>query len=314
MKALARHPPMGPFGASPVAGVFASPDARSKVVALYDSKLAGWPVSFEELDVPTRYGKTHVVASGDRASPALLLVHPAGCAAFIWRTLIAPLAGRYRTYAIDTIGDVGKSVLRDPDQYPRNGRAYAAWLTDVLDALGVERTDVLGWSMGGWISLHFAANRPDRVRRVALLGPMGLPSWPATLRVLFRLAAAEALPSPSRKERLIAWAIGRDPRARQEVGDWMDLVIDTRCKPKLGNPYPVPAMTFRSIRAPVLVVLGGQDGPIGAPRRVAKRARTHLHDVEIEILPENSHALGVEAPDRIVRRVLTFFAEAGGPR
>jgi pimeloyl-ACP methyl ester carboxylesterase len=289
------------------AGVFPTRATRDKLIALYDAKLARWSVPFEERDVATRYGKTHVVSCGDPASPPLVLVHPAGCPAFIWGAMIGALAERFGVSALDTIGDVGKSELADVTRHPRKGQEYGAWMGDVLDALDIATANVMGWSMGGWIAMNFAADRPERVRRLALLAPMGLPSWPVTLRVLIRLASAMLLPSSSKKEKLITWVMGSDPVAHAAVGDWMGAVIDARCSARLGNPYPVPSAKLRAIRSPVLVVLGGQDGPIGDPRAAAARARHCIPDVEIDVMADNTHALGVEAPGPIARRLLDFF-------
>jgi hypothetical protein len=48
---------------------------------IYDEALRRWPVPFETSFVATRYGKTHVIASGDPASPPLVLLHPMGVGA-----------------------------------------------------------------------------------------------------------------------------------------------------------------------------------------------------------------------------------------
>ena len=44
---------------------------------------------------------------------------------------------------IDIIGDVNKSVLANPDHYPRSGEALAGWLSEVADALRLSQTDVI---------------------------------------------------------------------------------------------------------------------------------------------------------------------------
>jgi pimeloyl-ACP methyl ester carboxylesterase len=106
------------------AGIYPSLEARAAVMSIYDEKLARWPVPFEELDVRTRYGFTHVVASGAADAPPVVLVHMAGCAAIVWRSLVASLATDHRVYAIDTIGDAGKSALDDLHRHPRSGADY----------------------------------------------------------------------------------------------------------------------------------------------------------------------------------------------
>jgi pimeloyl-ACP methyl ester carboxylesterase len=308
---LRHHTPPVPAGRSRAAsGVYPTPEARDTIHALYDAKLARWPVAFDDQYVTTRYGMTHVVSSGAPSSPPLVLVHPAGTAAFIWGRMIEALSKRYRVYALDTIGDVGKSVLYDDHRFPRRGSEYSDWLGDVFDRLRVDTASLVGWSMGGWIAMNFVADRPNRVRKLALLGPMGLPSWPATMRVLLRLASSALLPSSSKKDKLIHWAMGDDPAVREDVRDWMEAVIDTRCAPRLGNPLPLTRAKLETIRPPTLVILGGKDGPIGDAQKVARRAH-HIRNVEVDVLPDDTHALGIEAADCVSRRLIAFFDPGG---
>ena len=100
--------------------IFRTEENRTKLIAIYDQRLAEWPVPFDAFFVNTRYGKTHVIASGARTSPPLLLTHPAGCGSFVWASIIAALSEAHRTYALDTIGELGRSRLDDHDRYPED--------------------------------------------------------------------------------------------------------------------------------------------------------------------------------------------------
>ena len=63
--------------------VFVTAENRSKLMGIYNEALRHWPVPFETSFVATRYGKTHVIASGDAASPPLVLLHPMGVGGFV---------------------------------------------------------------------------------------------------------------------------------------------------------------------------------------------------------------------------------------
>ena len=287
--------------------IFPSPAARDRLMALYDAKLARWPVPFEELDVATRYGRAHVVAAGAPAAPPLVLVHAAAFPAFMWGRLVAPLSARYRTYALDTIGDLGKSEPADVNAYPKNGKDHSAWLDDVWERLGLGAADVVAASMGGWVAMHHAAYSPQRVRRLALLVPMGLPSWLQTFAVLFKMATVAIWPSPSKQDRFVSWVIGDDPVVRREVGDWLAAVLESGAKARAGNPLPVPAARLEAIKAPTLVVLGGKDNLVGNATRAARRARAHLRDVQIELVPDATHALPIQAAEPVTGWLLRFL-------
>lgn len=311
----AREPPLGPdrspsSSSQPPASfsVFPSPEVRAEMLALYDAKLSRWPVPFEELDLPGRFGSTHVVVAGDAAAPPLVLVHMTCSPAFVWEPIIASLAARRRVFAVDTIGDVGKSALAEGTRYPRNGPEYTAWLSEVFDGLGLTVADVVAGSHGGFIGMHFAANAPARVRRLVLLVPMGLASWPRMLNVLVRMGTfALGKMTPARLAAIQSWLMGDTPQARAVLGQWLGRIIQGGFTPKLGSPLPVPAAVRRAIRAPTLIVLGARDRLVGNPRAAARRATATIPRVEIEIVPNGTHAVHIEEPQRVAHSIVTFL-------
>jgi hypothetical protein len=70
--------------------IFGTEDNRAKLMAIYDEALRQWPVPLETFFVATRYGETHVIASGDPAAPPLVMTHPAAVGGFVWSSIIAP--------------------------------------------------------------------------------------------------------------------------------------------------------------------------------------------------------------------------------
>jgi pimeloyl-ACP methyl ester carboxylesterase len=195
-------------GSSRELPVFVTEENRARLIAIYDAGLRHWPVPFETFFVDTRFGRTHVIASGDTAAPPLVMTHPLGVGGFVWSSIIAPLSEHRRAYALDTIGDVGKSELADPARYPKNGRAYSAWLNDVFTALGGSACDMVAGSMGGWIAMNHAIYAPDRLRRLVLLGPMGLPPWRATLAVLGPFISQRLRPTEAKLDKIITRSLG----------------------------------------------------------------------------------------------------------
>ncbi|MEV6597574.1 alpha/beta fold hydrolase [Actinoplanes sp. NPDC051346] len=119
---------------------------------------------------------------------------------------IEGLSQRLRVHAVDVIGEAGLSA---PARPPLGSPAYAEWLDDVLDALGLDAAAFLGVSLGGWLALDYAVRRPRRVNRLALLAPSGvgrrrlrvllvavalLPFGDAGLRRTMRFALGGAVP------------------------------------------------------------------------------------------------------------------------
>jgi 2-hydroxymuconate-semialdehyde hydrolase len=109
------------------------------------------------------------------SGPAVLLVHGSGpgvSARANWHgTMTGPLAGRFTMIAPDVAGFGG---TRTPPGMPLDHASRVGHLLAFLDALEIGRVDVIGNSMGGALALAVAARRPDRVRRLVLMGSAGI--------------------------------------------------------------------------------------------------------------------------------------------
>ena len=121
--------------------VFKSARGQAQFFAAYDAAMALWRVSFERRDVRTLFGRTHVIISGAESAPPLVLLHCALMTSAIWSPVIGDLSANFRTYAVDVIGDVGRTVPSNP---PRTYEDLGRWLSETLDALGVMKASVLG--------------------------------------------------------------------------------------------------------------------------------------------------------------------------
>jgi pimeloyl-ACP methyl ester carboxylesterase len=118
--------------------------------------------------------RIHYYTGGD--GPPVVLVHGLASRGDDWSPLLPTLAAHHRVYALDLLG-YGSSDRPHVD--------YSIALeTDVvrgfLDALHIDRTDLVGVSMGGWIALKVAAEHPERVRKLVLIDSAGF-NFPTTL-------------------------------------------------------------------------------------------------------------------------------------
>jgi len=148
--------------------IYKSPAGERAVMAWYDAALASWPVPYEALNVPTRHGNAFVLASGasgKESGTPLILLHGAGTNSAMWAGDVAAYSPQYRVYAVDLLGEPGKSA---PNRPAWDSPAYAEWLGDVLDALKIERASLLGLSQGGWTALKFAVYQPRRVESLVV--------------------------------------------------------------------------------------------------------------------------------------------------
>lgn len=113
----------------------------------------------------------HDVGSGD----PVLLIHGSGpgvSAWANWRLVMPALSERARVIAPDM---VGFGYSERPDGFVYGMDAWVRQAVGLLDALGIERTDLVGNSFGGGLALALAIRHPGRVRRLVLMGSVGVP-------------------------------------------------------------------------------------------------------------------------------------------
>ncbi len=117
--------------------------------------------------------RTNYLEAGD--GPPVVLVHGSGpgVTAFAnWRLTLPGLAPHLRALAPDM---VGFGFTERPAGVRYDMDTWTAHLLGFLDALGLERTSLVGNSFGGGLALRFAARYPERVDRLVLMGSVGVP-------------------------------------------------------------------------------------------------------------------------------------------
>ncbi|NTV10538.1 MAG: alpha/beta fold hydrolase [Zoogloea sp.] len=109
------------------------------------------------------------------AGEPVMLIHGSGpgvTAWANWRLVMPALAESRRVIAPDMAG-FGYTERPAGAKYDMDG--WVAHALGVLDALDIRRTDLVGNSFGGAIALALAIRHPERVRRLVLMGSVGVP-------------------------------------------------------------------------------------------------------------------------------------------
>jgi len=223
------------------------------------------------------------------------------------RQNVEVLSRHYRTYAIDVIGQPGKSPATGRI---RNRHDYARWLTDVLDALGVARASMVGCSFGGFLALNQASLAPDRVDCVVLISPVGTFAsqfWKLTysaqmkrplVKLMRRLTSSKQAPSLA--------DLGIRPPRDTTWSALMAVTMSSPYKVSIISPPVFSGREMRAIRAPSLLLIGDAE-QLYEPHAMLKLARRRMPGLEGAIVSGADHIAAMAQPDDVNERIIGFL-------
>jgi pimeloyl-ACP methyl ester carboxylesterase len=271
----------------------------------------GLLVTSVSLTLGEPWGAAHVLVAGEGAP--VLLIHGGNSAAALMEPLLSSLALRRRVFAPDRPG----CGLSEPFDYAGvDLRAHAVDLIDAwLDGLGLESVDVVANSMGGYFSLCYVLARPDRVRRLVLVGepagsgeqwvvrPPDRPSgWEPSIEDTrsyhaFLLVADDANLSDAYLR--CANVASRLPGARSSWASLLGAADASGLTRRL-------AAELSGVRTPTTFVWGERDA--FGPPELAVTFAASMPDARVVTIPAAGHLVWIDAPERTARAVLAALA------
>ena len=278
-------------------------------------------VSHREVDV--RGARLHVAQAGD--GPPLLLLHGWPQHWWCWRKVIGELAREQRVLAPDLRG-WGWSEA-PPGEY-----AKADWVEDVLallDAEGIDRVRVIGHDWGGYVAFLLALHAPDRVERLLALDIT--PPWrgrprardllvPLFLSYQVLVAGPGIGPSTMTRSGHFVRAIirtGSGPRAAWTDAE-LDAYADVLRVPARARASSACYRTFLTRELPAVVRGGDRSVQLRVPTLLLMGGASRLRrafdpqpsrNVRVETIAGAGHFLPEEAPEAVLERARSFFAE-----
>jgi pimeloyl-ACP methyl ester carboxylesterase len=257
-------------------------------------------------------------------APDLVFVHANGFNARAYRTILSPLADDLRILSID---QRGHGATRLPTDYPRT-----SWLDlkddliAFLDAMQIGRVALAGHSMGGTASLFTAAERPERVRALALLDPVIRPPGPTTVPASDVMGVSPMVAGAIKRRRSFpSHAAAVDSyRGRGAFRTWTDAqladyvaagfapdaegTVTLTCAPEWEvsnyvNQAHDPWPAFETSRCPIWILRAG----IASPGRLTEGEDllAATGRIRLDTIPETTHFLPMERPD-LVRQAIRW--------
>ncbi len=260
-------------------------------------------------------GCTHYELGGPEHGRPVVLVHGFSAPYFVWDVTFEALkaAGR-RVLRYDLFG----RGYSDRPHVRYDLELFVQQLTDLLDALGIQQVDLVGLSMGGLIASAFAVKNPARVRRLALIDPIGtepMPlNWlhkaallPGVSEIIVSLLGtgkmveglARDFFDPSEVERF------RDRyRAQMQFRGFKRAIIST-LRNKVVDGSPGTYRRLGQLDTPVLLLWGKDDRTL--PIKQSQPIRQLVRRAQFHAIENAGHIPNVEQPQKVNPLLLGFL-------
>jgi pimeloyl-ACP methyl ester carboxylesterase len=299
----------------------------NEVFEIHERMLAGAQANRRYIEL--RSGRRiHAIEIGD--GPSLVLLHGSGTSSLSFLPVLERLRG-VRAIAVDRPGfGLSEAVLVPRARFRE---AAVEFLDEVLDGLGLEKPALAGNSMGGTWALWYALARPERVRKLVLLGSAPLlphTRAPAPLRAMTtpvvgdvltrvmkpnRKRLVQLMSSLGEKQTIVRYpeliealvAVGGDPLAATTNLAELRAVITPF---GFRRSARVSTDELRGLTVPTLLIWGDHD-PVGAAE-VAQLTATAIREARLELL-DAGHVPYLGQPERASEQVSRFVrAERDG--
>ncbi len=252
----------------------------------------------------------HFRRSG-RGEP-LVLLHGVGLDHTLWDDLAPLLEPHFEVLRYDMLGHGRAPAIADGVTV----QDYIAQLDTELDRAGWRSANLLGYSMGGLIAGAYAAARPRRVTRLALLSTVFRRSADETRAVLARLeAAATQDPAAAAQVSLQRWFTpafqARRPERVASIGQRLldnDRASFLAAYRVFAQGDPILAQAAPDIACPALVLTGELD--VGSTPRMTRELAEALPHAQAQVVPGQRHMLPVEEPAVVAAALHGFLLPA----
>lgn len=292
----------------PVYHPFRTAKAKEEYLAVYDMRAQQWPVASETRMVETAYGQTFVRISGATNDQVLVLLHGALSNSLMWLQNIEALSARYKTYAMDTICDFGRSVYTRP---LKGSDDFVYWLDELFTTLALgNQIYLMGMSYGGWLAGQYALCFPNRLAKLVLIAPA---ATALPMRLEFWIRALFSGLHPRFFKSFLNWLLRdgalKDKSSQKLVEEGMeDMLMASRCFKPMATVIPTALADkeLQDLHVPTLYMVGEHE-KIYSAQKAVKRLKAVAPQIKTEIIPEAGHNLILVQPELVNEKVLDFF-------
>lgn len=246
----------------------------------------------------------YVTVEGREDAPALMLSNSLGTNLTMWDQQADEFARHFRLVRYDRRGHGQSGVPQGPYSMERFGRD----VINVLDALGIEKTNWCGLSMGGMVGQWLGANAPDRVEKLVLSNTNYYYAEKSFWNDRIKAVREKGL-APLVEPNMQRWFTEGFRNSAPAAMDRMKaMFLATKVPGYVGCCEAIAAMDFRpsnpDIKAPTLVIVGTKDD--ATPAAAGETIAQQIKGAKIASL-DAAHIANAERPKQYTETVLNFL-------
>lgn len=247
------------------------------------------------------------------ASTPVLLLHGFPLSAAIWAPVASRLGPRAWVLTPDLPGFGGTPPLPGPSTM----EAFAEWVVDLADDLGLDRFVLGGHSMGGYIALALAQAHPDRLAGLILVDSRSTADTPEiAARRQAAVADIRSHGGAPFREAFVVNLVGESTRrSRPEIVNELRVQAEFASDEVLVGclegmrARPDRSGILASLDIPALVLVGEED-TVTPPADAQAMARA-LPQAELTVIPGAGHTPSLEQPEATARIIARWLAAHG---
>ena len=275
----------------------------------YEKLLTSWNVIYEQRDIMTSYGVTHIITAGTSTNPPLLLLHgTADNSAMMWIYNIQQISEHFYVIAVDTIGGSGKS---EPNEKYYKNFDQTAWLDELLESLSIETAHIAGVSYGAYLAYHYAIMRPSKVKKIVCLAGRVASSQFEVMSKMMRAFLPEALfPTEANCKRLLKKLSGPNYSVFENNAElmkhWYYLLKYFNNKSMMKHKLTIfNHKQIELIRDKSLFLIGDQDILSNYPKAINKLKENQLNYM---IVKQAGHAINHEQSEEVNTEIIKYLS------
>ena len=254
--------------------------------------------------------KVHYMEEGN--GEPLILVHTIGQSLYTWRNVFENLSKYYRVIAVDLLGH-GYSDRPYSTNYTIVEQAEMLRL--FMDAMGIESSHFMAFSMGSAYVMQLASTNPERIGRIILISPGGVTNeMPLTIRLIdnpiLGIFACRMFGVKTVENVLSDAFFDLTNITPELVKEYYSTISDPDARLALrlsltGYDDEMLIKKFRTMNAEVLILLGGEDK--WRQRDSVEVYHAALKNASVSIIRNAGHMIQEEKADRVVAATLEYI-------